>query len=666
MLPFKGGYLPADALNGYPHTGDNMLESYVNSDTTSNKDLARYFQFLEVLDEIEDIVRPQEFILDSIVSFLGAQGGMLAAWNFSTSSTIIAQKNLESANTRLTTTNIRFIAENAKKPRIIKPDDPLWPIIDALAEDMEWAVFPIHSRNSIPGFILVFKEDAKKLSLLSDVMILRVGKAIGQRLEFLILLRQFQESKHRYRRIFQQSKDMLYETTKEGRILDINKAGVEMFGYEDRQELLRLDSMASLYAKPKDRYRFIDTIERDGFVKDYEAVFVTKQGNSVDVSITSTVRRDDAGKILGYEGIIRDISPYKKLLGKLSDSETKYRTMVENSADGIGIYSNTGFMFVNSSFLKMFGYEEFDEIRNIDIIQFIADESRGQILDLLRKVSEGSNRPLMGECRGIRKDGSTFWVEMHMFRIVFTDERAVQITFRDVSEKKIIEEHLIQSERLTATGKLAFNIAHEINNPLGGIIAYCHLIAEDLSPGSIQHQNIEKALKLANRCKIIVRGLLDFARDDSEEKEQTDINSLIRETLFLLEGHVILKNITVDFEPEGNLPRIRAVKSKLEQVFLNLIVNAAEAMEGNGRLSIASEFVRSANILRVFINDTGHGVESGNMKKIFEPFYTTKKRGRGTGLGLSISHGIIKQHRGTITIESQSGQGSTFIIELPV
>ena len=314
----------------------------------------------------------------------------------------------------------------------------------------------------------------------------------------------------------------------------------------------------------------------------------------------------------------------------------------------------------------MFGYRENDELRNTDLLQVIAEESRQAILNHIRQYMKSPAQYRMFEGMGLRRDGTVFSVELRAFPTVFQEQRAQQMTFRDITHKKKMEEQLIQSERLAATGKLAMDIAHEINNPLGGILTYTHLVLEDLEEESIQKQNVKKILKLANRCKIIVRGLLDFARDDSDIKEPVDVNDLIRETLYLIQGHVIMNNVKLALDLEENLPTLWAVRVKLEQVFLNLVVNAAEAMEGQGGLSITSEYVRSKNIVRVQFSDTGHGVHPEHLKKVFEPFFTTKKRGRGTGLGLSISHGIIKQHNGALYAESHPEDGSTFTIELPV
>jgi two-component system NtrC family sensor kinase len=229
-----------------------------------------------------------------------------------------------------------------------------------------------------------------------------------------------------------------------------------------------------------------------------------------------------------------------------------------------------------------------------------------------------------------------------------------------------MEEQLIQSERLAATGRLAFDIAHEINNPLAGIITYVHIVMEDLPEDSPERHNMEKILKAANRCKIIVKGLLDFARSETHEKEEVEVNSLIKDSLELVEGHLFFKKVKMNLQFHPGLPLLRAVRVKLEQVFLNMIVNAAEAMQGNGELKISTSFDSDLNMLVIVFQDTGPGIEPENLAKVFEPFFTTKQRGRGTGLGLAISHGIIKQHNGAIRVRSQLGKGATFIIELPV
>jgi signal transduction histidine kinase len=227
------------------------------------------------------------------------------------------------------------------------------------------------------------------------------------------------------------------------------------------------------------------------------------------------------------------------------------------------------------------------------------------------------------------------------------------------------DQKLLSAERLKATGRLASEIAHELNTPLGGILMYSHLLLEELSDGDPSLENVVKINKLAHRCKMIVQGLLEFANEDRPRRSLVQINEVVHNVIGFMEDHVLLRGISVKTRLDPNLPRIKGVENKLEQVFINLITNAAQSMNGTGKLCFETAFLPVTNQVRIECSDTGCGIEEGHQDRVFEPFFTTKDKGTGTGLGLSICHGIIEQHRGTITIQSSAEQGTVFTIFLP-
>lgn len=230
-------------------------------------------------------------------------------------------------------------------------------------------------------------------------------------------------------------------------------------------------------------------------------------------------------------------------------------------------------------------------------------------------------------------------------------------------ELREIQSHLIQSEKLASIGKLAAGIAHEINNPLGGILIYSHLLLEDVPEGHPHHDNLQKIVKETTRCKGIVKGLLDFARPKEPEWAPTDIHDLLDGCLSLTGRQALFQNIRVEKDYQTTLPRITADRAQLQQVFMNMIFNAAEAMEGKGTLTLRT-FSSGDMEVAVEITDTGHGIKDEDRARLFEPFFTTKEVGQGTGLGLAISYGIIQKHNGTIEVRSEPGRGATFIIKL--
>ncbi len=229
-----------------------------------------------------------------------------------------------------------------------------------------------------------------------------------------------------------------------------------------------------------------------------------------------------------------------------------------------------------------------------------------------------------------------------------------------------IQDHLVQAEKLASLGKLAAGIAHEINNPLGGILIYTHLILEDQQESSPHSQNLEKIVKETQRCRDIVKGLLEFARPKEPKMIPTDVHEVMEKSISLLERQALFQNITVKKAYAPNLSRIIADGAQLQQVFMNIILNAAEAMDGNGTLTLRSFLEEEGGDLAVEISDTGRGIRAEDMKRLFEPFFTTKEVGKGTGLGLAISYGIIQKHGGSIEAESRVGEGARFRIKLPL
>jgi two-component system NtrC family sensor kinase len=243
-----------------------------------------------------------------------------------------------------------------------------------------------------------------------------------------------------------------------------------------------------------------------------------------------------------------------------------------------------------------------------------------------------------------------------------TLEKKVEERTKELTE---MQAHLIQSEKLASLGKLAAGIAHEINNPLGGILIYSHLLLEDLDKNSPHYENIKKIVKETSRCKDIVKGLLEFARPKEPEMNLIDINDIVERSLSIMERQALFQNINIKKTFASDLPKIVADSAQLQQVFVNIILNAAEAMDGNGVLTLSTSFNGSGKFIEVKFSDTGHGIKEEDKKRLFEPFFSTKEVGKGTGLGLAISYSIIQKHEGTIEVQSQPGKGSTFIVKLP-
>jgi two-component system NtrC family sensor kinase len=252
---------------------------------------------------------------------------------------------------------------------------------------------------------------------------------------------------------------------------------------------------------------------------------------------------------------------------------------------------------------------------------------------------------------------------------VLTDKfnlMAFALKERDEKLKEFAKKKISESERLALIGQLSANVAHELNNPLQGIVTYSHLLLEENVFSDDAKESINKIVVQANRCRDIIRGLLDFSRQKKPDKMLCSVNKLLQGCISLVEKQAAFHNIEVVMDLDNELPMVILDPSQAERVFLNLVINAADAMNGNGQLTLSSQQNRVEKCVEIRVQDTGHGISKENMEKLFEPFFTTKEIGHGAGLGLAISYGIVKEHKGSISVESEVGKGTTFTVSFPL
>ena len=232
------------------------------------------------------------------------------------------------------------------------------------------------------------------------------------------------------------------------------------------------------------------------------------------------------------------------------------------------------------------------------------------------------------------------------------------------NELQELKAQLIQSEKMASLGQLAAGIAHEINNPLTGVLTSGHILLKRCKPVDSNREDLEIIVNETTRCREIVRGLLDFARQSSPQMVTVDLTKLINKTLSIMENQFHIKNIKIIKKLKENIPEIMLDVNQIEQVFVNLLLNSIEAMPEGGTILIATEYDQYYIIIT--FQDTGQGIPENIIGKIFDPFFSTKSRKKGTGLGLSVSYGIIKKHNGTIEVKSKENEGTIFTIKLPI
>ena len=242
---------------------------------------------------------------------------------------------------------------------------------------------------------------------------------------------------------------------------------------------------------------------------------------------------------------------------------------------------------------------------------------------------------------------------------------AFEIISRNITGRKSIEDRMINMEKLASIGTLAAGVAHEINNPLAGILIYAELLARELEQESPIRENVEVIINQTMRCQQIVNRLLDFSRQSLGEKKLLDVNEILRRCVELVRHQAFFHNIKIELELGEELPQIVGDPGQLQQVFTNLLLNAIDAMAPLGGGTLALRLGRADGAARVEVEDEGPGIPPERLQSIFEPFFTTKRDSGGTGLGLSISHSIVEQHGGTIAVENLA-RGCRFTVVLPL
>jgi two-component system NtrC family sensor kinase len=488
--------------------------------------------------------------------------------------------------------------------------------------------------------------------------------------------REIRESEERYRNLFKGLEHGVFISTKQGRFLDCNPALLEMLGYRSKREFFRIDIAKDLYVNPDDRKTLQRLVERNGFVKDLEVEFKRKDGRKVTILLTAYPIRSEKGKIIGYQGLNVDVTDRRKEAREISQSNEFLAKLIASSGDGIIAADMKGNIIIfNRATEALLGYRAEEVMGKVNIVDIYPPGEAKEVMRKLRSEAYGGVGKL-GPYPVSLVDKSGKNIPIQLSASLVCDEQGRELCsvgfFTDLRpriemEKQLEETHLqlVNSEKMASLGKLAAGIAHEINNPMGGILIYSSLLMEELGAGDSKRQDLEKIVQEATRCKEIVKGLLEFSRQTESKMEPVDINEAITGGLFFLENQVLFHNIKI-IKNLAQLPKIRGNPSQLKQVFMNIIVNAAEAMHGRGTLSIVTGLLGNKKGVWIDFGDTGEGIPQENLSRIFDPFFTTKGVGKGSGLGLSTSYGIIQTHEGRINVKSEVGKGTTFRIELPI
>jgi two-component system NtrC family sensor kinase len=487
--------------------------------------------------------------------------------------------------------------------------------------------------------------------------------------------KELRASEEKYRNLFERVRHGLFISTKEGRFLDCNQAMWGVLGYQDKEEFLKIDIARNLYFNPEDRKTFQRLIEDSGFVKDYEVEFKKKNGEKITTLLTADAKRDEEGKVIGYEGINIDISDRKRMERDLKEANEFLMNLIESSIDGIIATDMKGNILIfNKGAENILGYKAEEVVGKMNIRSIYPPGVAKEVMEKLRSLDFGG----MGRLTSFpifhrKKDGELIEGDLSA-SIVFNEEgkeiASVGI-FKDLRERLKVErelqktrEALLQSEKLAAMGRLTSQIAHELNNPIYGIMNTLELLKTEIPPESKRRRILELSLSEIRRLSEMLKNMLSFSKPEEEKRRPIGLNELLEGILTMMEKQMKEASVKVVTDFNRDIPEVMASTNQMRQVFLNMFKNAKEAMPKGGTLSVNT--LRENDTVLVQIQDTGVGIPEEIQNRIFEAFFTTKQKVKGVGLGLSVCYGIIKDHGGDIGVKSEEGRGTTFTITLPV
>jgi PAS domain S-box-containing protein len=477
------------------------------------------------------------------------------------------------------------------------------------------------------------------------------------------------QSEERYRTILEDMEDAYFEVDLGGHLTFVNNAVCRDLGYS-REELLGRsyktftveDDVGSVFGVFNEVY--LTGVPNKGF----PWKTVRKDGTHGFAETSISLLRNGERGIIGFRGVGRDITERKKMEEALRQSEANYRTLFNSSVIGMYVLDVETMKVImgNASAAKMFGLPSAEEAVGANLLDFIPPENRENVLDIVVKEPFEHDLRRSHEVEAITKDGRRIWVSMTGARIMHGGRPAGLISSADITDQKRQNERLMTTDRLASVGELAAGAAHELNNPLASIIGLSELLMEKDTPNYIR-KDLAMIRDEARRAANVTSSLLTFARKRRPVKQPTQINAIIDDVLKLRAYAHKLNCIDVERHLAPDLPEILADPVQMQQVFLNIVINAEYFMlqaHNRGRLTITTK--RQTDGVAVAFADDGPGIPPENLSRIFDPFFTTKEAGKGTGLGLSICHGIVAAHGGQIYARSQLGGGATISIELPI
>jgi two-component system cell cycle sensor histidine kinase/response regulator CckA len=485
--------------------------------------------------------------------------------------------------------------------------------------------------------------------------------------------------------VVEASGDAILVKTLQGTITSWNSGAERIYGYRAEEAVGRPVSMLLPPDRPDEVSLLVARLARGERVEHLETRRLRKDGTVVEVSLSASPILDDRGRVVGASTVARDITEARAAEAALDRSNKWFEALVQRSHEVIAVMGPLGgISYVTPSVQAVLGYHPEEIVSDVGL-DFVHADSAPAVHSLLSSVIAEPGSHEQAEVRGVRADGSDCWLEFGATNLL--DEPAiggVVVNLRDVTERREgaeerarLRERVQQSERLESLGQLAGGVAHDFNNLLSVILNYARFVTDSLDAGSRQRDDVKEIITAAERAADLTRQLLIFGRRGLVRSEIIDLNDVVSEVEHLLR-RTIGENVTLALALSGDLWSVRADRSRLEQVVVNLVVNGRDAMPQGGRVVVttSNEMIDEEYVARhpeavvgphvcLTVTDTGEGMPKEVSERAFEPFFTTKATGQGTGLGLATVYGAVVASGGQVALYSELGRGTTVRVLLP-
>jgi PAS domain S-box-containing protein len=497
-----------------------------------------------------------------------------------------------------------------------------------------------------------------------------------ERNEGLLLLA---EAESRYKSLFQSNHAvMMLIRPEDGSIMEVNPAACRYYGWTSEEfktkniseinTLTHDEVLAEMASAVADERNFFEFRHRRA------------SGEVADVEVYSgpiTVNR----QTLLYS-IVHDVSERVASEKALADSESRFRQLVEAAPEAIFIETDQRFVFVNQAAIQLFGAQSADQLIGMSVMSRFHPNYHAFIRERIAQLRTGAPSVPVNEEVFLRLDGTPVPVDVSAISILYNNMDSAVVFSRDITERRRVESIRLemearqrQQQKLEAIGTLAGGVAHEINNPLSGIMNYAELILEDMGEDSQATEYARSIIEETDRIAVIVKNLLQFSRHEKQTHSYASIYDIINQTVSLIKTIIKKDQIHLDIDIKEDLPLIKCRSQQIQQVLMNLLTNARDSLNEKFpdydenkiiRITCCGLEAEGRRWLRLTVEDRGAGISENIRERIFEPFFSTKPKEVGTGLGLSISFGIVQDHHGRIEVESKEGDYSRFILTLPV